>query len=173
MSVCFDRVDYQRSYLDHNLRGALTEVLPAHPCDPTITVGYDHLVLALRRVEKPEVERVALAVDPLPKDRVRQPALLEVPLRVDMGLHDRGDAVACEGKRGVVDMLDPGTLRGINRVLVVLHPELVRDTWVGDDEELVGAGEGLVERGRVSVVAPTDLHAGFLDRLGCTSRIVQ
>ena len=69
-------------------------------------------------------------------------------------------------------MLDSGTLRGVDRVLVVLHAELVRDAWVRDDEELVRACECLVERGGIAVIAPTDFDAGFFDRLGRSRGIV-
>ena len=70
-------------------------------------------------------------------------------------------------------MLDPRTLRGVDRILVVLDAQLVGDGRVGDDQELVGPGEGGVERCGVAVVAPTDLDARVFDCGGCAGGVVQ
>lgn len=124
----------------------------------------EDLLLTLRLIEEPKVQRIALAVNPLPQHGVRESALLQVPFRVDVGAHNCGDAVARERERGVVDVPHPRALRGVDGALVLLHAYFVRDARVGDEEELVGAGEGGVERRGVAVVAAADLDAGLFDQ---------
>ena len=69
-------------------------------------------------------------------------------------------------------MLDPRTLRRVDRVLVVLDAQLVGDGRVGDDQELVGPGKGGIERCGDAVVASTDLDARVFDCGGCARGIV-
>ncbi len=90
-----------------------------------------------------------------------------------MSLHDRGDAVAGERERSVVDMFGAHAPRGVDRVLVVRDAQLVCDGWVRDDQKLVCTGECLVERRRVAIVSASDLDARVFDILCRTSWVVQ
>lgn len=112
-----------------------------------------------------KVQRVALAVDPLPDDGVRQPAVLEMLFGVEVRLHHSRFAVICEHERGVIDVLDADALRCLDGRDVTLDSEFVGDGGVGDDEEFVAALEGAVERVWLGEVAMADLEAG-LDEFG-------
>lgn len=125
------------------------------------------------RLPVTKVQRVTFAVDALADDRVRQAALLQVLLRRDMGLHDRGLTVACEHETCVVHMLDTGTLRRVDGRLVAVHAHFIRDARVRDDEQLVSASKGSIECRRLAVVALAHLNTGRLDLVGRTRRIVQ
>lgn len=142
------------TYGSHDARGALAEVLPAHPRDGAVG-GHAHLVLARAGVEEAEVEREALAVYALAQDGVREPALAEVRLGVEVRLHDRGDAARAERERGVVHARDAAAARGVDGRGVVLDAERVRDGRVRDEQERGAARKGGVEgRGRAEVAVP-------------------
>lgn len=156
----------------HQLRRALAKIFPAHPRNPAIAAWYFHLAAAAR-VPVPKVQRKALAVYPLAYDGVSDPALLQVRLRDEVLLHDRGLAVARESERGVVDVRDADALRGVDRGDVARGADVGGDARVGDDEQLVRACERRVERRGLSEVALAYLGARVLHLWRCAGGVVE
>ena len=104
------------AYGNHELRSALPEILSAHERDRTSSMRDPNLI-SLDRIPMlpmPDIQREALAVYSLPNDRIRQPARLQIHLRIQMRLHHKRLAIARERKRRVVDMLDPDALGGVD-----------------------------------------------------------
>lgn len=161
-----------RTHRYHQPSCPLPQVLPACPRDPSISVWYLHLTPATR-VPVAKVQRIALAVDTLPDDGVRQPALLQILFCVEMSLHDRCLAVAREHERRIVYMLDADSFRSVDSGGVTLDSNVICDRRIGDDEELVPAFEGNVECLGFAKVALAYLDSRLLDFRCCTGGIVQ
>ena len=112
----------------HQLSGTFSQVFSRHKSDLAVSVGYLHLVVlgpVLIRKIVPE----ALAVGTLTYDSIGNPALLQIRLRVEVGLHDHGLAVTRPSKRGIVDVFDAHTPRSVYRSDVALETELVVNGW--------------------------------------------